>query len=278
MQTSTRFLGLDDMSAVGVALLLVVVTGCGGCGSKLPQRPPTIITAQRQSLAELERYLATGDWRIRIRLQEARGQEEIVASRVFAAFSTLVAGIKPNDDHKLVNEAWDELLVNPAVTIAVLKPVVFECTNGFTYVGDGFPPVSVENRRFYFEICVRIAAFELGSNAVQTLSELCADRDTEVAQEARKYLKGALEKNWRTKKAAYQQTKSADILEWFARNVLHSGLSRADVELYLGRGMEAPDFRVEYSGMRGDGRVALRLQFFDNYLVNWDVQPLAEYK
>jgi len=232
------------------------------------------ISVLKNASSELEEYLATSDWHKRIKIQNETGQNELIASRIFRAFDLIKIGKAPRDDVSEVDAAWEELLRNPALTVLVLKPVLFESVDRKdreSMSSMPYPPVSDQYRDIVFSVFRRIATFEVTTNAMFAMQELSKSPNAEIAREAKHNLQLALEENWRAKKAIFQATHSGEILNWFADNVFHKGLNRRDIEMYLGKGTEAPDFSIRYTGRVGPQAVVLKLRFWDDYLVEWKV-------
>lgn len=257
---------------------LGTLTLLAGCGNDTANTTSRVVAAQQMAVVQLQRYQATGDWKKRLAIRDASGLNELVASRIFRAFDVVAIGKKPFDDERFVEAAWDELFANTEMTLAVLHPIVRECvaTGERMRMSEmSTPPVSENNLATFFFICRRIAAFEVRSNALQVLTECAASSDTRVAHAAQENLALAVQGNWRAKRAIYDRTKSVEVLQWFADNVLRRGLTRKDVHDYLGEGRDTLSFHLEYVGRRNEQEMVLSLQFFDDYLAEWQIRSAA---
>jgi len=235
----------------------------------------SLVAAQRTSLQQLELYIANSDWHLRVQIARATGDAELVASRIFKAFEVVRSNSQPRDEVAEVNAAWSELCRNPAITISVIKPILYESVgpeDRDAISRMSLPTVTKENRGVVLSIFVRIARFEFGTNAIAALSDLSASTNTEIAVDAKRSLLVASRENWRAQKTLFDRTRSGGILDWFSDNVLRKGLTRHDVELYLGKGTEGADFAIEYSGTGPRGNTVLRLTFWDDYLIDWRIQ------
>lgn len=277
MLTSTRFSVFSDMRIVPAIIIAALLACWLGCNVNRDRPDPTIIAAQKASLEELERYMLDSDWQKRQRIEESKGPGELVASRIFRAFTIVSYGKSPNDDEHIVDVARNVLFENPEMTLAILKPIVFESATKeqMARMSEGsHPRVSEDNTALFFSICRQIAAFEVSSNALQILETFSKCGDDKIENLAQGNLKLAVEENWRAKKAIYEKGKSAEALNWFGENVLRRGLTRHDVEIYMGKGVESPDFQIEYSGHFKGKQFVLQLQYIDSFLNTWRVAPL----
>jgi hypothetical protein len=263
---------ITTMLFVLTFLLIPLGSGCAKVDSQAESQS---LAPQRATLRDMERYLATSDWHERLKIQQADANGELVFSRIYRAFDVVRTGKVPRDDIQEVDDAWSELLQNPALTIIALKPILFESATKeemASMSGMSNPPVDDDNRSAVFSILCRIATFETTTNALHALDDLSRNTNATVAQLAKENLSVALEENWRVKKLLYQKTHSGEVLDWFDENVLRKGLSRKDVNLYLGEGTETPDFTVQYRGKTGSGTTLLDLTFWDDYLMKWEFE------
>lgn len=255
----------------GIFMILLAI-GCTKTDSQASAEP---LALQLTTLKDMERYLVTSDWHERLKIQRANAQDELVFSRIFRAFDVIRIGKLPQDDPQEIDAAWNELFRNPALTVIALRPVLFESATKeeLTAMSSmSYPPVREGNREIVFSILCRIATFEVTTNALHALDNLSQCTNTEIALRAKRSVSIAQENNWRAKKRLYQDTHSGKILHWFADNVLRRGLSRQEVNLYLGEGIETPSFIVQYRGDRLSGAPSLDLRFWDDYLINWEFE------
>src|SRR5438552_2772333 len=85
-----------------------------------------LINRQQQTIKILGDYQKTADGHKRKLVHNAVGTSEIIATRIFQAFDTLSGPGIPRDDRTINEAAWEELFRNATMSIATLRPVLFE--------------------------------------------------------------------------------------------------------------------------------------------------------
>jgi hypothetical protein len=232
---------------------------------------------QAETFDELQRYLSTSDWKLRKEIAEADGEAEILASRIFRAFDAYcIKGISYEEKR----ESEKELERNPKLTLSLLRPILKERMTEEEmqkHGGASYPPVDPSHVDTYFNFCIRFAAVEHDGYAMDVLSQLCNDRDSEISEKALESIRFVNEEwNYRFKSELYKKRKNGDALKWLAKHYLSahkvSGLSLPDVEDVLGPA-DYPNSLVWiglYDGVSGTTKRHLRLSFFDGQFESWE--------
>jgi hypothetical protein len=262
---------------------------CFGCAHPLPRVDAPSAAERRvhqwqETLAVLERYLATADWRDRMRVADAEGEDEILASRIFRAFDVyvrmkpgfLVSGEAEGGAGRCLKEARPELLRNPHLSLLWLRPVVDEVPPD---VRDGLGDyvlsrTGLQYCEHYLCLCTEIGMVEEDGKAREVLRELTGHSNEMVRKSAQGALLYLEEVNIFNVGRRYRESQASEDLHWVSDYYLREGLPRPKVERHLGPGRMVNSYTVLYEGKRtGRGRPgpgALRLEYHDGRLNVWE--------
>ncbi len=210
-------------AALAVAICGGCIVGCISDGTE-PRGHAELPSPAREQLATykaLVNYLGTADPQYRIQVEDAYHEREILASRIFRAFSWYRDWRNPHDSHF---EAKVLLLENPRLTLRLLRPVVDEPL-------EKGPPSDED----YLDLCANVARIEQGSTARGILRDVSRSSNERVARRALRLL-NEIEggDNYRAKSRSYRGSEARRDLEWFAFYYLQQGMPRHEVEAVLG--------------------------------------------
>jgi hypothetical protein len=242
---------------------------CVACSAQ----EPSIVQRQQATLRLLADYETSSDWHKRMLIKSATGESEILASRIFRAFEILSRGHAPMDDVSVVQAARDEIYRNATLSLAILHPIVFEKAtpeDKTTFANLTYPPVSDENQSLYLQICGDIAAVETNGTAQSILTEFSNSTNAQLAALARLQVKQVSRENWQTMRKSYERTRSPRSLRWLVQHALRKGMTRPEVETYVGGGIENSSFGFDYSAADGDAKSTLELKYWDGILYRWE--------
>lgn len=244
---------------------------CSCATAPTPER--ATLRKQMSALHVWGEYERSSNWKLRLEIENAAGLSETIASRIFRAFHVISLGAAPREDHDLVARSWRELDANPAMTISVLYPIVFETSSkeeraAFGDMSD--PPVSEEHVSLYLTICSRIACTETNGFALARLENLRASDFSAVSEKVPLYLDYVAGNNWQIHRKRYLEFKSWQDLAWFESEMLRRGLHRKQIEMYLGFGTNMGVTDVYYFATEGRNRFVLKLHYWEDDLWTWE--------
>lgn len=230
------------------------------------QASDSLITAQEKTLRLLQEYLQTGSPEKRRAVQNATGDAEILASRIFRWFETF-------GRRRGIWNSWESeqlarqcLLANPRLTLLVLQPVLLENPN------DPEDDIWILGPHgAYFSLCAMVASIEEDGFALDLLNHIAGTARGDVAKGAadmRDFVVST--ENYRLKSKSYKESKRWKDLEWLGDNKLKAGMTVSQVEEIIGKEDFAGGGICAYAGKMNDGKVYyLWMTFWDGSLVAW---------
>jgi hypothetical protein len=252
-------------------LLVCILAMAWGCSprarswprAEVPPAGDRPIHQWQETNAILERYLATADWRDRLRVADAWGEGEILASRIFRAFDIYV-GLKPGffvsyeaegGLWRCLEEAKSELVRNPHLSLLYLRPIVDEVPPG---EGDGVGDAVLDRTRpqyseDYLCFCAGIAAVEEDGFAREVLRGLADHNKENVGESARGEVLDLDKFNIFSVGRRYRKGKAWEDLYWVSSHYLKRDLPRSKVEEHLGPGEVIDEHTVVYEGNESGG-------------------------
>jgi hypothetical protein len=240
-----------------LVLLLGVSIGACQSASRITRSDSADPAADTYKLFLDYVHTPTADKRRQIR--EATGTHEILASRVFKSFEVWTAPGFENDDRTQFDRANFELHENLPLSLWVLKPIAYET-----------PVLGMETEweqevGLYISLCASLAGVEHDDFAHSILAELAKHPNPTVAKYARELLQFVTtEENYVVKSRRYQATQDWQALNWLQQEYLQRGMSRAEIEQTIGKGVDIRPSTSVYVGKLGDGRVKrLFVSYYD---------------
>lgn len=146
------------------------------------------LSEQKEAIELIQKYVATSDWNLRVKIFTAKEYSETVASRIFRGFEVISLNAMPCDEKDIVLAAWEEINRNPKYTLFVLEPIIREKMSNeevTKYSGSSYPPVRSEHIDLFFNICINFALSPNGDFALQKLKALSLDSNSNISQKAK---------------------------------------------------------------------------------------------
>jgi len=199
-------LGVLALLAVGVGSFLLgrhTLTRQGPSKElRVPSAQDTFIRLQARSLDALSRYLLTSDSAERTAIENARNEDEILATRIYLSFWDYCRrGMHP----RVRDRAEADLKRNPHLTLMILRPILKEDPERWCR---GI--LLSEGQEIYVGLCAEFASIESDDFAHGVLQGISRDDTLQSAQHARRLLTFINSgENFRAKSQGYRETKSA---------------------------------------------------------------------
>lgn len=266
--------GLCSFGAGVYVERLWVSPGPRKAGAPAAAPAPGPVRGQHASMKLLAEYRETGDPRKREMLEQATGECEILAGRIFRAWRTVTFG---RADSEECDAAWGVLSANTALSLEFLRLLFSECPDG----DDGDRLLELDMMRStYLGWCLSIAAVEPDGLAGDILEALSRHEDKEVASEASGLLEYVRQDNRDVRSSDYKQFGRYKDLKWLSQRCLPKWMGRADIVDLLGSPALDDGILLVYHGRRDYPRGNyLWLGLFDSKLLmrDWGQSPDEEY-
>lgn len=249
---------------VGGAVLCSLATGFYWGNSRVG-RDSTPAGGQYATLKLLDEYRRTGDPKKREAVEQASGESEILASRVFRAFRMLC--FRPHSTEEKAF-AGHVLSANTELSLVLLRLLFAERPD--TDDGDRLFELDIM-RSTYLGWCAGIAAIERDGVARGILEELSQHKDKDVASEAKSMLEHIRTNNYVSKSNAYKKLGRWGDLQWLKLRCLRKGMHRADIVEILGTPAFDDGILLAYHGKRDYPKGNyLWLSLLDTQLLTWE--------
>ncbi len=258
------------MQKYKLILLLAAVGICSFSAGTYFDKPkadpePATIEGQRATMKLFEEYRMTGDPRKREAIEQASGQCEILASRVFRAFRILCFRQHSTEEQAFADHV---LSANTELSLTLLRLLFAERPD--TDDGDRLFERDIM-RSTYLGWCAGIAAVERDGVARNILDELSQHKDKDVASEAESMLEYIRMNNYVSKSKTYKKLGRWGDLQWLSLRCLRKGMHRADIVGILGTPAFDNGILLAYHGKRDYPKGNyLWLGLLDTQLLTWE--------
>ena len=258
------------MQKYKLVLLLAAVGICSFSAGIYFDKPeadpePATVEGQRATMKLLEEYRMTGDPRKREAIEQASGESEILATRVFRAFRMLC--FRP---HSTEEKAFADhvLSANTELSLVLLRLLFAERPD--TDDGDRLFELDIM-RSTYLGWCAGIAAIERDGVARGILEELSQHEDKDVASEAKSMLEHIRTNNYVSKSNAYKKLGRWGDLQWLNLGCLRKGMHRTDIVEIFGTPAFDDGILLAYHGKRDYPKGNyLWFSLLDTQLLTWE--------
>jgi hypothetical protein len=224
----------------------------------------SIDNKQTKTFGYLKNFMETSKPKWRIKVEDAEGEEEILASRIYLAFK-IASFPRSLSDPSIKKNAWKELNRNYKLTITLLAPIVNEGLN-YELEKEWMQPearISV-----YLTFLCRIARIEKDKFALNILKNLTKHPNDYVSQYAEFKISVYKKENLKIFSQQYKETRQLAALQWIKKNYLEkkiSTISRDDIEDVLGQGKLTTNYKYAYLAKGEYVYQYLLITFHDQY-------------
>ncbi|MFH1732582.1 MAG: hypothetical protein ABIF82_13160 [Planctomycetota bacterium] len=233
------------------------VSGSDGGSGEVSQIPA------RQGVDVLLHYLHTGDAEARRQVEALDGEDELLATRIYLAFwKYCTRGL--DDDQRVWAES--ELLLNPRLTIAILRPIVMEPADAWN---NGI--LVSEAQEVFLNLCSKVASVEEDGFARGVLIDIGNNRSIPCSPDAKSLVEFIDSGNNVAAKAkSYRASGSQKDLWWLSNRAFWKGARpEAMHHLLANPAFSSGPFEAYAASVNEHERAYLWCYYFDGALEAW---------